>query len=231
MSFASIRSGAVDRFRQVRALLTLVRERETDEGVNTTDDTKMLRGLFFVHLYAALEYSVNSVVQEALRNIASRNAKAADVETRFHSVTLHHLFQSYADSRGRRMRKRLDILDAQSSFDVCTINDSLFSDQLQNVWADTLTDVCDCLCVDLACLKDRATRTYLDEVVDRRNAVAHGRESPVDTGSRMNAAELEFRLLAVTRVTEQLTDSLEEHVTQFGFVRASARSQYAGGAQ
>jgi hypothetical protein len=194
----------------------------------TTEDTKLLRGLFFVHLYAALEYSVNGAVQETLRSIASKNAKSADVEARFHSVTLHHLFQSYLDSKGRRMRKRLDILDAQSSTNICVINDSLFADQLKNIWADTLSDVCDCLCLDLACIKERATRTYIDEVVDRRNAVAHGRESPVEAGSRMNAGELEHRLVAVMNVAEQLTDSLEAHVDQFGFVRATVRAQYAG---
>lgn len=227
MTFASTRSSAADRLRQVRSLLTLIRERETEEGIVSTDDTKMLRGLFFVHLYSALEYSVNAAVQEALRTIASKNARTADLETRFHSISLHHLFQSYLDSKGRRIRKRLDILDAQTSVDACVINDSLFAEQLQNVWSDTILDVCDCLCLDLVCLKNKATRIYLDEVVDRRNAVAHGRESAVDVGSRMNAAALDLRLVEVGRVVEELTDSLEQHVDQLGFVRVTARAQYA----
>jgi hypothetical protein len=226
MSIAAARVSATDRFKEVRSFLSLIRTREDAEGLATTDDTKMLRGLFLVHLYAAFEMSVNAIVQEALREISIKKITYADMEIRFNAISLSNLFQAYADSKGKKIRKRLDILDGQHSSSQCNINDTIFSDKLQNVWATDLSDVCDCFCFSPTLISDPKTRTYVDEIVERRNAVAHGRESPVDAGSRLNANELEKRLIAIQFASETLADGFELHVGTLGFVKQAERAKY-----
>lgn len=227
MSIATARMSATDRFKEVRSFLSLIRAKEQSEALSTTDDTKMLRGLFWVHLYAAFEYAVNTTVQETLREISSLKIVHSDVERRFNTITLSRKFQAYVDSKGKRLRKRIEIYDAQNSRDICIIDDSIFAEQLMNVWAADLRDVCECFCVDPASVGDASTMTHVDEIVERRNSVAHGRESPVAAGSRMNSNELENRLIIIQTASEKLADSFEAHVAAAGFIRLSERAKYA----
>lgn len=219
MSLAPLRLSSGERFRHVRAMHSMIKDREKIEALKLSDETRILRGLFYVHLYAALEYSVTNLIQETLRQIAALGPTLRALRIRFHAVSLNHLFQSLADGKGMRLKKRIELLDSQASGNVCLINDTIFADLLQSVKSDVLVDICTCMCVTVESLSDESLRRYVDETAERRHAVAHGRESAVEAGARITAAQLELRLNAVQQVVEALADALEALIGDQGFVR------------
>jgi hypothetical protein len=179
----------------------------------------MLRGLHFVQVYAAVEFSVTAALQETLRQVATVQPPLATVKLEFHAVSSNHLFQSLSDGKGKRLKKRLELLRAQTSPDLCRINDSMFSDLLQNVTSEFLVDVCDCFCISLACLGEESNRRYIDEIVERRNAVAHGRESALDVGARQTSANLEQRLITSQLVIDEFVTALDLLLANRSFLR------------
>ena len=84
MSFEPVISVINERFQQVRDFLSLIKQREEEEKQSTSSDTKMLRGLFFVHLYSAFEFSINHSTQHTLQLAGQKNVKLSELEPRFY---------------------------------------------------------------------------------------------------------------------------------------------------
>lgn len=227
MSFESVISVINERFQQVRDFLSLIKQREEEEKQSTSSDTKMLRGLFFVHLYSAFEFSINHSTQHTLQLAGQKNVKLSELEPRFYSVSLNHFFQAYRTVKlDNQWKKRIEIFDSLSAEEACQINNTLFSEYLQNIWTNTLVDVCNCLCLPETIHPNGRERHYIDELVDRRNAVAHGRECAHDVGERTNASELETRLNTIKEISDRFIAAQENLISRTEFIRPSLRANY-----
>ena len=62
-------------------------------------------------------------------------------------------------------------------------------------------------------LFDRTKKGLIDDLVDKRNAVSHGRMSPVEVGERYNSSDIEIILLVVERQKKYIIDRLERYVS------------------
>lgn len=227
MSYESVISVINERFQQVRDFLSLIKQREDEEKPVTSSDTKMLRGLFFVHLYSAFEFSINHSIQHTLQLVGQKNVKLNELEPRFHSISLNHFFQAYRMVKSENQwRKRIEIFDSLSADEICQINNTLFSEYLQNIWTNTLIDVCNCLCLPETIHPNGPERHYIDELVDKRNAVAHGRECAHDVGERLNASELEKRLKTIKDISDRFIAAQENLISGTEFIQPSVRSNY-----
>lgn len=192
-----------------------------------TAEVLVLRGLFYVHLYATLEYSVNQAVERLLHAITDLKIKTAHFEPIFLSVALDPEFSSFSDSgKNNRWSKRISFLKKQSSADEAALNLGIFSIYLQNIWKENLLQIFECLFINAPIVPDPALGLYIDEIVNKRNAVAHGRESPARVGVGTRSSDLHIRLDAVSRIITHLIHCFEKHLTELNFVREDQRAQY-----
>ena len=227
MSFQPVISGVDERFQQVRDFLSLIKARENTELPTSSSDTKMLRGLFYVHLYAAFEFSINSSIQQTLHLAASKKVKLHDFEPRFYAVGLNHLFQAYPTIKSKnRWKKRIEIFDSINSDKSSEINNNLFGEYLQNIWTETLVDVCNCLCLPLSIQPSPVERRYIDELVETRNSVAHGRESAHNVGERTVGIDLETRFNVIKEITDRLVAAQINLIANTEFATLGSRSNY-----
>jgi hypothetical protein len=229
MSFGSVSSSIDERFQQVRDFLSLIKARELAEQPNASSDTKTLRGLFYVHLYSAFEYSINYSIQNTLQLAAQKKVKLNDLEPRFYSVSLNHLFQAYPTIRSdKRWKMRVEIFDSINSVEATDINNNLFGDYLQNIWTNTLIDVCNCICLPTSVHPSERERQYIDELVGTRNSVAHGRESAHKVGERTNGTELENRFNTIKNLTDRIVNAQVNLIANTEFATSASRSNYQG---
>ncbi|MDZ7892954.1 MAG: MAE_28990/MAE_18760 family HEPN-like nuclease [Rhodoferax sp.] len=227
MSHGSVSSSIDERFQQVRDFLSLIKAREGTEQPSTSSDTKTLRGLFYVHLYSAFEFSINHSIQNTLQLAAQKKVKLNELESRFLTVGLNHLFQAYPTIKSdKRWKKRIEIFDSISSDKTSEINNTLFGEYLQNIWTNTLIDVCTCICLPASVLPSPRERQYIDELVDTRNKVAHGRESAHNVGERTNGIELETRFNIIKDVTDRVVNAQVDLIENSEFVIPESRSSY-----
>ena len=85
----------------------------------------------------------------------------------------------------------------------------------------------DTLALDGPIVPDPSFRPYVDELVEFRNGVAHGRYSALGLGSARRADELLVRHDAISATCSHILDSLEQHYLARGIVAASFRELYA----
>lgn len=219
------RSRANERMHQVRTLLTFIKTQESQSIPPVdSDDVKIIRGLFFVSLYGAFEKTINEVVEQYLRAVGGLKVEFSDLTWSFLPTALDPVLTSFKATG--HWEKRVKIFETIQSEVPCTVSDTIFSDQLQNTWYKKLEQIALYIGVRNRFLRNQRDSHYVDEVVDKRNQVAHGRNTPLVIGSLGRALDLEIRFDAIDRVIDDYVAMLESHFNSLDFVREDRRNKY-----
>lgn len=217
----AVRSESVRRLSEARTLLSYIRTIEVPPPDQEPDIVYTLRGLCYVNLYAAWEYSIENAIQTALRTINLKNELKKNFVHSTLSWVLHSEFTSLAMvGPEKRWKKRDELLKAMHSSTNATINDSVFSSELQNIWPYVLEDIIAYLGISDNAIPEAPFKGYINEVVDKRNAIAHGRMSPKEVGIT-RAPELEKRYEAIEKTISHIFWILETHVDTNAFLTPS----------
>lgn len=229
MPFGSVKASARARFSDVRVHLEFIESLEPrSPSEQASIQVKLLRGLFYVHLYSALEKTVNECVEQALLLIGSQGIENRHYQYRFNVVSLYGRMQAFKDAGYRSFfSKSVDIFSALDSSEVSKIDNTIFSASLQNVWFKALDEVFQCFGMSEFSVDPRL-KTSVNEVVDKRNAVAHGRESAIYVGERHRSDTLRARTQDIQLVTDKFVDGLESYVLALEHVKTIHRAGYAG---
>jgi hypothetical protein len=191
------------------------------------DEVVMLRGLFFVHLYGALEYTVTQGTQTLLTEISNLGVQFAHLEQQFYSLALDGRFKALKDaSVERTWHKRTELLAHQVQNTACELNDTLFGNFLSNVWDKTIEDLFRVFCITQPVWPSPRLKGYLNEVTEKRNQVAHGRASPFEVGLQTRSPELEVRYDAINQLAVYVLQCYELHLASREFISQRHRAAY-----
>lgn len=221
------RAQVFGRFQEVRLLISCIKQNESvDTPPVDSEEVKILRGLFYVHLYGVFERSLNDAVALFLQSVSSLNLRRKDFSLNFFPVAMNSQFKSLGDDRSKKnWSKRFEFVSAILSDEVCRIENSIFEPHFQSSKISTISEVATYLGMNPDAINASADRYYVDEVVQKRHQVAHGRVSPSALGARGRSPDLELRFEAVSRLIELFMDMLESYFSSLGFVVEEARSR------
>ena len=226
MTFATARSVTTERFNESLIYLNYISSIEPKPGEPVGQDIKVMKGLFFVHLYGALEKSTTHSVQTLLINIKSVQPKNEDVILPFNVISMARKWKSIKDSGYKCVFTQMkDFFEALESNNFHGIDETLFSTLLQNVWSNTIDEIMGAFGISGFTLTI-SNRALIDELVDKRNAVAHGRESAASVGERYRCDELRKRLNEIQALTDSFIDRLEMYFVQREFVQPTKLANY-----
>jgi hypothetical protein len=231
MSLAPALVSFTSRLDDARDVLVSLKDQEAQNlrGVPLrTAEYRVLAGTFFVLLYAALEHGVTQAVQQALREAGAASMRACDVSGPFYCVVLNPEFESAATVKSqKKWPARLRLLLKQDDVaPLPSIDDAVFNFDLQTTSSGTMQLIFDALGISDSIVPDDALRGYLDEVKDKRNLVAHGRERISTVGAGFTSNDLALRLDAINQTVTHFVLVLEKWVTDKAFAKVSARSRY-----
>jgi len=174
MTFESARKIVSERFSESLIYLNYIdfEESNSKNFALTRQDMKVMKGLFFVHLYGALEKSIVESVQLLLTKIRALQPKNEHLILPFNVISMSRKWQSIKDTGYKnsfcQMNQFFSELesDCYHDFDEC-----LFSTYLQNIWAKTIKDVIDAFGIsDFTLTLDQ--RVLIDELVQKRSEIA-----------------------------------------------------------
>jgi hypothetical protein len=227
MPLSIVSNRSRERFNEVLQNLAFI---ESIEPTELTEETplhvKIQRGLYYVHLYSALEKVVNETVEQVLLVIKSHNIPNNRYKAEFNVIALNNKMKGFKDCGSKDyFNKSIILFESINSEEVFDINNTVLSGTLQNVWFKTIQTTLKSFCVDPIVVEARVKFT-VDEVVDKRNSVAHGRETPVEVGERFRCTVLRKKTADVQLVSEMFIDAFKEYVQQAKFVKNEHRAEY-----
>lgn len=227
MTFINIRNNTRARFTENQILLNYITSVEPRETIDLVPpEVNMMKGLFYVHLYSSLEKSVNELIENTLIHIGSRSIQYNHFILAFSSITLVDKLKSFKDSGySNFFNKALEIFNESSSTKICAINESVFANNLQNVWTKTIEEICKSFGMKNFSVTPKI-RATIDEVVEKRNAVAHGRESAKTVGERFRTDNLRLKMETVNIFCNYLIDLFETYYDQKDFLKPTAKKHY-----
>jgi hypothetical protein len=224
----AVRAEVSDRLAEVFQLFEHIRHLESAPPAPDPPEAKILRGLFHVHLYAALERTVNQGVQRFLQSVTALRVPPQHLQTRFFSVALDPSFSSMRNgSEDKRWSSRVKLLDLQNSHESQQINADIFGLYLQNVKAEKLEVLFSCLNIGQPIVPTPSFRLYIDELADYRNGVSHGRFSALGIGSSRRSPELLIRFNAISATCIHVLDCFEQHHLSRGLILEAHRPAYS----
>lgn len=197
------------------------------EELTDIDLHNVHKGLYFVHLYSALEKSINEVVERVLLTIETSNVVHKHYSTAFNSIALDSKLTSYKmASRDRAMECIVTLFNTMSCETHTKINESMFESKLQNVWFETVQQILLCFGIDSFEDENGRMKTAIDEVVEKRNAVAHGR-IPVDkVGERQRCDVLIDRTTSVRSFLDIFIYKMETYLKNKNYINENYRVAY-----
>lgn len=227
MSFASIKSLNTSRFNEVQVFLNYI---TSQEPMNFTDPTpaevKIMRGLFYVHLYAALEKSMNEVVEKTLILIDSKGVKNNHYTLAFNTISVMDKIQALKDCGYKKVVNRsIQLFQEVGSRNVTSLNETLFSRKLQNVWIETIEEIIAAFGMQALNLTPR-TRATIDEIVGKRNAVAHGGESASYVGERHRANILRAKFQIAQDFMIEVINHFEDYYDNKKYLKPVMKRHY-----
>lgn len=223
----AVKAETTSRLSEVFHLIDVIKRLEATPPLPDPNEVKVLRGLFWVHLYAALEYAVSNGVQRFLQSVESLNVRPAHFNSGFFSVALEPNFAALRNvGEDKRWIKRLELLNGQASSTPTKINPDIFGLYLQNVWVEKMEVLFLCLEINQPIVPDASYKTYIDELVNQRNGVAHGRMSALAVGSARRSSELLIRYSAISAVCVHFFDCLDQHHISRGVIQPLHRVNY-----
>ncbi|MFG0397931.1 MAE_28990/MAE_18760 family HEPN-like nuclease [Pseudomonas sp. zjy_11] len=226
MSYEGVKQLSRERLTEVQQLLNHIASLEPEDATTPhPPEVKILRGFFYVHLYAALEKSINEAVQLTLRLIASHSAPANHYELGFGSITSRGRLQAFkACSYKNYHDNALAIFSNLASTDKANIDETQFSDTLMNVWTNSILEVLQSF--GIAFVVAPRTRATIDELVENRNKVAHGRESALIVGERHRSSVLRDKFTITTNMIDSVINNLESFYNNRSFIKPQERGSY-----
>lgn len=228
MSFTNLRSQNSSRFNEVQVFLNYITSQEPSNPTEPTPaEVKIMRGLFYVHLYAALEKSMNEVVQKSLLLISAKGVKNNHYTLAFNTISVMDKIQALKDCGYKKVFYRSNLLFEEiNKRSVKPLNETIFSRKLQNVWIETIVET-----VASFGMKEleieRRVRATIDEIVEKRKAVAHGGESASFVGERHRTNILRTKLQIAQDFMIMIIDSFEEYYDNKKYLKPVVKRHYA----
>ena len=228
MPFSSLKSIVHTRFAEVNVLLNHIKviEDSVIPPAIPPLEYKILKGLFYVHIYACIEFAVNKLVVDTLLLIKSKNISYNHYENKFHTISLHSNLQSVRDCNPKQfLDKSAEIFLQIESPNIATFDETLVSKYIQNIWGKTFNQLTKTLGMPTFPILGR-TISIFDELVDNRNKIAHGRDSTENVGSSPNYTDLKTKYDEVYIAINLYIDHYETYFLSKEYIKLNERATY-----
>jgi hypothetical protein len=175
----------------------------------------MIKGLMFVDLYAIYEYTVTGAVREALVLMKSRSTPLNTIRWELLGLALHREVTAVVDAgRETAWAKRLELFRRASCSDVLDVPDSAFPDDGSHFRVQQLRTIWSLFGMGSFALPNGHLYPLIEELVNNRNAIAHGRLTALEIGRRYSARDIASKVSRTRRLCWYLARALEKHCSK-----------------
>jgi hypothetical protein len=221
--FSAVSVESADRIRQ--AALQLVYAKKLEEKKEDIDSTleeliRIQKGLIFVSLYSAIEFTLTSSVSQFLTAIQRNPKKPFEYKKYLLCTVMNAEFNAIIDcSKKTVWKNKAKLMDCLFSDDPVNIDNAVFPTDGTNISHNQISEIWRLFHLPNPILPDGVHPWLLNEIKEHRNAIAHGRERAATIGGRFSVELLEKRHESVALLCAHIVSSFEEHFKSKAFLR------------
>lgn len=222
MSFENAQVEIRDRFSEANSLLLFLHENGPGPLKPTSNNIKSIKGLWLVSIYSAVERSVNTTIECALEVISSHENRSIDCIPSLHSIFHYRGVKSVNEcSRNKIFDNSKSLFESVLSESVIKLTDNPLAESLQNVDANSMSWLLGLFGASNFSISPASTGR-VNSLRERRNAVAHGRESAAEVGERYTLEELSNIYNACDEVVTAFFLNLKDHCIHQKYLKSNS---------
>lgn len=217
--FADLKRDSAAKLVEVREFLELTKSLIPAPPEPTPNSVLTAKGLFYVHIYGVFEYTVTSAVQKAIQYINSESIKVNDIKPIILSMALNSECDSIANTRSRNWSKRWTLFEKIRDNTTAQITTEILPTNGKNIRYNQLESIWTTFCIDDPILNIPSIGGRLSDIVDNRNAIAHGNADPSEIGSRVSIADLYIRHNEMSNYCSYLIQVFEDYIANQKYLK------------
>lgn len=210
--FENTKTGTEKQLREVKTLLNNI---SPDNGVRYLSHEEQIhrnieKGIFFVSVYAAIEYMFEHIVEDTINIINSKNLHISILKKNLYALTLNSIFESI-DNGDKKWKQRSDLL-MKIEEDPIFNSQILFPSTRSNIKSKTVKALWNFFCIKDSAFHENAYIGKLDAITENRNKIAHGRESASNIGKQYSKSDVEQYLIETERFCNHVFIMFEQYI-------------------
>lgn len=182
----------------------------SDATENNINNVK--KGVFFVALYGALEYTLTEVVSVTIRCINAKNVDVKLLRPRLLSLAFNPQFNAVKEASARQWEKRHDLLLLLECPTLFQAEDHLRPLPSGNIKFKSINFAWELFGLSSDVVPDKRIQGLFDSLANNRMAVAHGRITPQDVGRDYTKGELVNFYNSIKSYLAYIITSFEDYV-------------------
>jgi len=200
----------MDRFARIESFFKSTRHMSGDASATA-------RGLVFVEVYGIYEHAFCGTMQLAVDSISEHGFRYADLPPGLLSLFLDDEFKAAKQSGWKKSwLKRLQLLETAFSYEPAVTANTVMPIDGSHFRHTQLLLMFRTLGISRCPTRRRSHLYRIDEVVENRNAVAHGRSTAKDVGKRYSRTEVRRILRQMRSVCLTMIDLVDAHCCDAG---------------
>lgn len=210
--FTEIKRQSDRRLIETRGLLDFIKAGTPKPPTQEPINILISKGLFFVQLYGAYEYTVKTTVSKSIELINLKRPKLSECKALFLSLALNSQLDSIASVGDKKWEKRHALFNTLADNDHIQIPNDLFPTNGRNLRFRQLESIWKSFSIVEPVISRPELRGRISELVNNRNAVAHGNETASKIGSLNTIAELYVRYGEISEVCSYIIQTFEDYI-------------------
>jgi hypothetical protein len=205
---------AATRMGEARSYLHLLGTYPSPPPTTIAREVAAAKGLFFVYLYGVYEFTVKSIIQETVSILNNMSLRIVDCKPVLLSLILSADCDSIRDvGRDKLWPKRQQLFAQINTPQLASINTAVMPTSGKNLRLEELESIWGSFGLTGSILPTPRSRIRIEELVNNRNAIAHGSDSPTQVGSRYTVTELSTFLQDIDLICTHLLQSFSSYLT------------------
>jgi hypothetical protein len=188
-------------------------ERHLKASLAKKELSQMARGFAFVEIYGIYEYAVKNAVRQAAVEAAKHAHPYADLRPSLLALFLEPEFRSVRDSPKHGLwESRLALLQqVRSKKPAVIVGAVVVPDDDNHYRHSRLQLILKVFGIDRAVTTRKRYMYLIDDVVEKRNLIAHGEATAAEVGRNLTHGEVHATVRRMRSVCLRLIKMLEEH--------------------
>lgn len=148
------------------------------------------KGMFFVVLYGALEYTLTSVVSATIQVINDENITIDLLKPRLLSLAMNPKCEAIRNGRNKRWLKQHELFTTFEAPPVFSAETSLFPAERGNIKYKQISFMWSVFGLNNPVIPDSRYQGLFEPIAENRMAIAHGRTSPQEVGRLYSKSDI-----------------------------------------
>lgn len=211
--FSDIKSISTERLIEIKTFIELIKRLEPPIANIYPTEIAAMKGLFFVQIYGAFEYTLTSIIQRTIEEINKTNITLNQCKPIILSMALNPDLDSlYEVGEMKKWEKRWNLFDKFEGDSILNIANNIFPTNGQNIRHNQLASIWKTFDVQSAIFPENSLGGRITEIVNHRNSIAHGNNSSSEIGSRVTINDIDNRYDEMSRYFTYLFGIFEIYI-------------------